>query len=85
MASPPTASLAALPRLDQGLALGAQRTSVVTMIMRGAFGQTVLGLALGIPVALFCVRYVQAQLFEIKGLNLDVLAAAVLALALASA
>ena len=67
------------------MALGAQRTSVVTMIMRGAFGQTVLGLALGIPVALFCVRYVQAQLFEIKGLNLDVLAAAVLALALASA
>ena len=67
------------------MALGAQRTSVVTMIMRGAFGQTVLGLALGIPVALLCVRYVQAQLFEIKGLNLDVLAAAVLALALASA
>lgn len=67
------------------MALGAERTSVVMMIMRGALGQTALGLAIGIPVALLCVRYVQAQLFEIKGLNLNVLADAVLALALASA
>ena len=67
------------------MALGAERTSVVTMILRNALGQTALGLAIGIPVALLCVRYVQAQLFEIKGLNPGVLAAAVFALALASA
>ena len=67
------------------MALGAERTSVVTMILRGALGQTVVGLAIGVPVALLCVRFVHAQLFEIKGLSLDVLAIAVLALALASA
>ena len=67
------------------MALGAERSSVITMILRGALGQTVLGLAIGIPVALLCVRYVQAQLFEIKGLNVEVLAVAVCTLALASA
>jgi macrolide transport system ATP-binding/permease protein len=67
------------------MALGAERTNVVTMILGGALGQTVLGLAIGIPAALLCVRFVQTQLFEIKSLNLDVLAIAVLALALASA
>jgi macrolide transport system ATP-binding/permease protein len=67
------------------MALGAERTSIVTMILRGALGQTMLGLAIGIPAALLCVRFVQAQLFEMHGVNLDVLTAAVLALALASA
>jgi macrolide transport system ATP-binding/permease protein len=67
------------------MALGAERASVVTMILRGALGQTVLGLAIGIPAALLCVRLIQAQLFEMKGVNFGVLATAVLALALASA
>jgi macrolide transport system ATP-binding/permease protein len=67
------------------MALGAERTNVVSMILRGALGQTVLGLAIGIPAAVLCVRFLQSQLFEIKGLNLGVLATAILALALASA
>lgn len=67
------------------MALGAERSSVVTMILRGALGQTVLGLAIGIPAALLCVRLIQSQLFEMHGVNLGVLATAVLALALASA
>ena len=33
--------------------------------MRGAMMQTVLGLAIGIPVALVCVRFVKSQLYEI--------------------
>src|SRR5437773_6770423 len=41
------------------MALGAERSSVVTMIMRGATLQTVLGLAIGVPAALLCMRFVK--------------------------
>ena len=50
------------------MALGANRSSVVGMIMRGAMLQTAIGLAaIGIPVAWFCVRYIESQLYEIQG------------------
>jgi macrolide transport system ATP-binding/permease protein len=63
------------------MALGANRSSVVGMIMRGAMLQTAIGLCLiGIPVAWFCVRYIQSQLYETKGMNLTVLAIAGLTL-----
>jgi macrolide transport system ATP-binding/permease protein len=68
------------------MALGANRSSVVGMIMRGAMLQTVFGLAaIGIPVAWFCVRYIQSQLYETKGMNLTVLTIATLALTAAAA
>ena len=56
------------------MALGANRRSVVGMIMRGAMLQTAIGLAaIGIPVAWFCVRYIESQLYESKGMSLAVL------------
>ena len=68
------------------MALGADRSSVVGMIMRGAMLQTAIGLfAIGIPVAWFCVRYIQSQLYEIKGMDLTVLAIATLTLTAAAA
>ncbi len=68
------------------MALGANRSSVVSMIMRGAMLQTAIGLCLiGIPVALFCVRYIQSQLYETKGMNFTVLAIASLTLTAAAA
>jgi ABC-type antimicrobial peptide transport system permease subunit len=68
------------------MALGANRSSVVGMIMRGAMLQTAIGLCLiGIPVAWFCVRYIQSQLYETKGMNLSVLAIATLTLTAAAA
>jgi hypothetical protein len=68
------------------MALGANRSSVVGMIMRGAMLQTAIGLAaIGIPVALFCVRYIQSQLYESKGMSLAVLAIATLTLTAAAA
>ena len=67
------------------MALGADRSSVVAMVLRGALGQTALGLAIGVPTALLCVRFVQAQLFEMQGVNLPVVATAALSLAVASA
>jgi len=66
------------------MALGAERGGVIAMIMRGAVIQTVLGLAIGVPVALVCVRFVKAQLYEITSVDARVLAAAVLTLALAA-
>jgi predicted permease len=53
------------PEIGLRMAVGAERVSVVIMVMRGAIIQIVLGLAIGIPVALVCVRFVKAQLYEI--------------------
>jgi ABC-type lipoprotein release transport system permease subunit len=39
---------------------------------------------LGIPIAWLCVRFVESQLYEIKGIDAPVLLSAVLVLALAA-
>jgi len=52
--------------------------------MRGVMSQTVIGLAIGIPAALLCVRFVRSQLYEIQGVNVAVMAMAILSLMLAS-
>ena len=68
------------------IALGASRGSVVGMIMRGAMFQTAIGLAaIGIPVAWFCVHYIESQLYEAKGMSLSVLTIATLILTAAAA
>jgi ABC-type antimicrobial peptide transport system permease subunit len=66
------------------IALGAERRSVVAMVMRGAMMQTLLGLAIGIPVALACVRFVKAQLYEITSADARVMVGAILTLAVAA-
>jgi ABC-type antimicrobial peptide transport system permease subunit len=66
------------------MALGADRLGVIAMIMRGAVLQTVLGLAIGVPVALLSVRFVKAQLYEITGADAHVMAGAIVTLALAA-
>jgi macrolide transport system ATP-binding/permease protein len=63
------------------MALGAGRAGVIAMVMRGAMIQAGLGLAIGIPTALLCVRFVESQLFEVKGIDADVLIASILTLA----
>jgi macrolide transport system ATP-binding/permease protein len=66
------------------MALGAQRGSVVAMVMRGAVLQTVLGLAIGIPVALFSVRYVKSLLYDITSADAGVMTIAIVTLAAAA-
>jgi macrolide transport system ATP-binding/permease protein len=66
------------------IALGAERTHVTAMVMRGAAIQAAVGLAIGIPVALACVRFVEAQLYEIKGIDASVLSTSIFVLALAA-
>jgi predicted permease len=81
-----TAYTVALRTIEIGIrmALGAERRSVVAMVMRGAMMQTLLGLAIGIPVALACVRFVKAQLFEITNVDATVMAFAIVTLAVAA-
>jgi predicted permease len=73
------------PEIGIRMALGAARTRVVGMVMRGAMVQTLLGLLLGIPVAIFCVRYVKSQLYDITSVNGQVMAIAIAVLAIAAA
>ena len=65
------------PEIGIRMALGAARIQVIGMVMRGAMLQAVAGLAIGIPVAIFCVRYVKSQLYEITSVNVPVMTVAV--------
>jgi macrolide transport system ATP-binding/permease protein len=66
------------------MALGAKRAEVTAMVMRSAIMQAVLGLAIGIPAALLCVRLVAAQLYEVKGVDAAVLLICVATLTVAA-
>jgi len=67
------------------MALGAARIKVTAMVMRGVLAQALVGLALGVPTAMFCVKYVRSQLYEIKAVDGWVLAGAILVLLVAAA
>ncbi len=67
------------------MALGAARSRVIGGVMRGAMLQAIVGLAIGVPVAVFCVRYVKSQLYEITSVNVPVMAVAIGVLVLAAA
>jgi ABC-type antimicrobial peptide transport system permease subunit len=73
------------PEIGIRMALGAARSRVIGTVMRGAMLQAIVGLAIGIPVAIFCVRYVKSQLFEITSVNVPVMCVAVGVLVLAAA
>ena len=66
------------------MALGAGRGGVIAMVMREAIVQTALGLAIGIPTSLLCVRFIESQLFEIKGMDVGALVTSILTLAVAA-
>jgi ABC-type antimicrobial peptide transport system permease subunit len=66
------------------MALGAPRSWVLATVMRSAMSQTAVGLAIGIPTALLCVRFVESQLYEVKRIDSSVLAVSIITLAAAS-
>jgi macrolide transport system ATP-binding/permease protein len=66
------------------MALGAERIRVIGMVMRGAMTQAFLGLIVGVPIAMLCVRYIKAQLYEIAGVDLRVMAVAIIVLVVAA-
>jgi len=66
------------------MALGADRGQVVKMVLRGAFTQIGIGLALGIPIAIGLGKLMTDQLFGVKPWDPIMLSAATLLLALAA-
>jgi macrolide transport system ATP-binding/permease protein len=67
------------------MALGATRSSVLAMVFRSALFQVVLGLALGIPAALFAGHLMASQLYGVSAYDAASLAGATLVLALCAA
>ncbi len=62
------------------MALGADRRTVLSMILRAAFTQVAVGLAIGVPAAIGAGRLITNQLYAVKPYDPVVLALAVLAL-----
>jgi predicted permease len=67
------------------MALGATRPSVVSMVLRGALWQILIGLALGIPAALLAGHLMASQLYGVGGYDPLALAGATLVLGLCTA
>jgi predicted permease len=67
------------------MALGATRTNVVSMVLRGAIWQILIGLGLGIPVALLAGHLMASQLYGVGAYDPLALTGAVLVLAICAA
>jgi ABC-type antimicrobial peptide transport system permease subunit len=63
------------------MALGADRSDVLWLVLRGAFAQVGLGLLLGIPLVFAARRALEHQLYGIAGFDARSLAVAVITLA----
>jgi predicted permease len=66
------------------MALGANRSSVIRMVLRGAFLQIGIGLGIGIPLAILAGKLMKDQLFGVSPWDPAMLASATLLLALAA-
>jgi ABC-type antimicrobial peptide transport system permease subunit len=64
------------------MALGASRSGVVAMVLRSALWQILVGLALGVPAALFAGHLMTSLLFEVSGYDPLALLGAILLLAI---
>jgi predicted permease len=62
------------------MALGADRSSVVRLVLRGAFRQVLIGLIIGLPISIACGRLMAAQLYQVKSWDPLVLAGSIAAL-----
>jgi ABC-type antimicrobial peptide transport system permease subunit len=56
--------------------LGANRRTVLRMVLRAAFLQVGVGLSIGIPLAMVCGRYLSHQLYGVSGFEPVTLGAA---------
>jgi predicted permease len=63
------------------MALGANRRNVLGLVLGGAFGQVVVGLAFGIPLALAGARLMSSQLYGVKSYDPMIISVAAVILA----
>ena len=73
-----------IPEIGLRMALGADRASVVRLILRGAAIQIGIGLLIGIPTALVAGRLLQSQLYQANGYDFRTILAACAALMLSA-
>jgi len=66
------------------MALGADRMSVLRMVLRSAFLQVGIGLVIGIPITIFGGRFMASQLFGVKPYDPIILGMTVIVLAAAA-
>ena len=66
------------------MAMGANRGNVVGLVLRGAFLQILIGLAIGIPLSIGCAKLIAAQLYHVKGWDPVVLMGSIVALGLSA-
>jgi predicted permease len=66
------------------MAMGANRSNVTRLVLRGAFLQVMIGLVIGIPLAIGCARLIAAQLYHVKGWDPIVLMGSIFALMLSA-
>jgi ABC-type antimicrobial peptide transport system permease subunit len=62
------------------LALGAERSTVIGLVMKEVGSMLALGLVIGLPLAIGLGRYVESQLWGLKGYDPLILTAASLCL-----
>jgi macrolide transport system ATP-binding/permease protein len=67
------------------MALGAGRPSVVGMVLKGAMVQAVIGLAIGVPVALLSARLLTDQMYGVTGHDVAVMVGSIVVLTVAAA
>jgi predicted permease len=73
-----------VPEIGLRMALGADRASVMRLVLRGAAAQITIGLLLGVPLALLAGHFLESQLYEVKGYSASPLLVACAALALSA-
>lgn len=66
------------------MALGATRGDVLRMVLRGAFMQVALGMAIGVPVAILGARSIESQLYGVNAFDPPSLGIAIVALSVAA-
>ena len=66
------------------MALGADRGGIVQMVLRSAFLQAAIGLAIGIPAAIFAGHFMASQLYNVRPWDPVVLVTTTVMLALAA-
>jgi predicted permease len=64
------------------IAMGANKGTVVGLVLRGAFLQILIGLVIGVPASIGCAKLIASRLYQVKGWDPVVLGGSVAALAL---